>query len=134
MAKVENANVQIPVRTESESRVRSTLVTTLPQTIVDNVKLESLRRARTLVASRFPPPASTSRRSLLTLKIAKCNPEKIADCVIHKAIPVQVSDCARDVEYVISKSNRLPCLWFKLIGTRRSEERSYRVFPQNANI
>src|SRR6202011_5927093 len=76
MAKVENTNAPIPARTESDSSVRSTLVTTLPQTIVDNVKLESLRRSSTLIASRFPLAASTSRRSLLTLKIARLSPEE----------------------------------------------------------
>ena len=85
-------------RTESDSSAIRTLVTTLPQTIVDKVKLESTRRSRTLIASRFPLAASTSRRSLLTLKIARLSPEKTADCVTHNAIPVQMRDCAMDAE------------------------------------
>src|SRR6202043_328138 len=97
-AKVEKKNAPIPARTESDSSVRSTLVTTLPQTIVDKVKLESLRKSSTLSASRFPLAASTSRRSLLTLKIARLSPEKTADCVIHKAILVQMRSCARGAE------------------------------------
>src|ERR1700746_264122 len=96
MAKVENTNAPRPAKTESDSNVRSTLVTTLPQTIVDNVKLESLRRSSTLIASRFPLAASTSRRSLLTLKIARLSPEKTADWVTQRAILVKMSDCVRE--------------------------------------
>src|ERR1700722_5574700 len=98
IAKVEKTNAPRPVSTESDNSVRSTLVTTLPQTMVHNVKLESLRRSSTLIASGFPPAASTSRRSLLTLKIAKLRPAKMPDWVTHKTIQVQMNDCVRSAE------------------------------------
>jgi hypothetical protein len=79
MTIVEKANAPMPARTESDSSVRSTLIVTLPQRTVAKVRLESLRKASSPTASRLPPDASTSRRNLLMLKIARLRPEKIAD-------------------------------------------------------
>ena len=98
-------NAPTPARTESESSVRSTLRVTLLQRIVDKVRLESLRKSSTRAALRLPPAASTSRRNLLTLKIARLSPEKMADCVIQNAIPIQVNKSLGNGAWVMS-SNR----------------------------
>ena len=61
------------------------------QRIVDKVRLESLRKSSTRAALRLPPAASTSSRNLLTLKIARLSPEKMADCVMQNVMPIQVN-------------------------------------------
>jgi plasmid replication initiation protein len=86
---VEKANAPTPARTESESSVRSTLMVTVPQRTVAKVRLESLRKASSPTASWLLPAASTSKRSLPMLKIARLRPEKIADWVMQKAMPTQ---------------------------------------------
>ena len=91
MTNVEKINAPAPARTESESSVRSTLRVTLLQRIVDKVRLESLRKSSTRAALRLPPAASTSSRNLLTLKIARLSPEKMADCVMQNVMPIQVN-------------------------------------------
>src|SRR5580700_12301013 len=90
MTIVEKTNAPMPARTESDSSVRSTLIVTLPQRTVAKVRLESWRQASSSTASLFPPTASTSSRNLLILKIAKFRPEKIANWVMQKAIPIQI--------------------------------------------
>ncbi len=48
MTTVENTKAPTPAKTDSENKVRSTLVATLPQRIVANVKLEFARRRSSL--------------------------------------------------------------------------------------
>ena len=79
MTIVEKTNAPTPARTESDNSVRSTLIVTLPQRTVAKVRFESLRKSSNTDASRLPPVTSTSSRNLLTLKIARLRPEKIAD-------------------------------------------------------
>ena len=79
MTMVEKANAPMPARTESDNSVSSTLTVTLPHSTVARVRFESLRNASNPDASRLPPAASTSSRSLLMLKIARLRPEKMAD-------------------------------------------------------
>src|SRR5664279_4136394 len=89
MATVENTKAPTPAKTDSDNKVRSTLVATLPQRIVANVKLESARRESILTASPFPPAASISRHNMLTLKRAKFSPENMPVCAMQNAIPIQ---------------------------------------------
>src|SRR5689334_6751442 len=68
IAKVEKMKAATPVSRELESSVSSTLVATLPHRIVARVRLESFRNSRAATACGLPPVASSSSRSLLTLK------------------------------------------------------------------
>jgi hypothetical protein len=91
MTTVENRNAMIPARTESANNARSTFTETLPQSIVTSRKFESFLNAKTRRACLLRLAASSSRRSLLTLKKARFKPENIADWEIHNAIPIHTS-------------------------------------------
>jgi hypothetical protein len=56
------------------------------------MKLESSLSFNTLRALWFLEEASISRRSLLTLKKARFNPENIADCDMQNAIASQMKN------------------------------------------
>jgi hypothetical protein len=77
---VEKANETIPVISESDNKVRRTLIPTLPQRIVVRRKFESFLKDNTLLAPLVcAVSASISRRNLVKLKKARLRPENIAD-------------------------------------------------------
>ena len=88
---VKKKNAVPPAITESDSRVNNTFIATLPQRIVVNKKLKSLRSANIFMAAGFFAEASTSSRSRLIPSNARFNPENMADCEIQNRIPGQTS-------------------------------------------
>ena len=88
---VEKTKATTPVMTEPDSRVSKTLIPTFPQRMVDKRKLESCRNSSTFLAYLLPCLLSISSFSLLMLKRARFSPEKIADWLMHKKIPIQIN-------------------------------------------
>ena len=91
MKMVEKAKEKTPAIIDSDNKVSSTFIPTLPQRIVVNKKLESFLMFRTFLAPVVgSASASISNLSLVRLKNARFNPENMADCDIQKAIPNQI--------------------------------------------
>src|ERR1700722_9112593 len=94
MANAEKMNAAPPVSTESDSRVSSTLVVTLPQIMVASTWLAFLRRSSPLTASALPPSASIWSRNRLRLKTARLRPANSADWAMQAMMPNQTQELA----------------------------------------
>ena len=122
---LENKNAITSARNEPASNASNTLTPTFPQRIVTSRTFESSRRASTFFASLLFFEASSSRRSLLTLKNARFNPESVADCVIQITMPTHLS-------HIIMVSYFQRLLQTKY---RPSTWKAYRtIFPNNSFV
>src|SRR5581483_1121340 len=90
IATVENTKAPMPASTESESSVSTTLVLTLPHTMVASTWFECLRNASTCAASGLWASASICRRKWLRLNTARLRPANRPVCTTQAMMPSQI--------------------------------------------
>ena len=94
----EKKKAQSPARTESVKRVSNTFMLTFPHSKVVRSRFASFLSSSTFNAALFPDSTSISSFSLLRPNKPRVSPEKIADCVKQKKMPIKR---ASSMEYFI---------------------------------